>query len=94
MKRELKGDTSGSWNLLAPNSRYDWDKWFGPPGRTRTDHYWPLKRGEDFSSKVSSFRQTCNVTARRFGVVVSTVVDPGDPEMVILHVIGPRRRES
>lgn len=90
MAKGPKGE-GGSWNLHATNSRYDWDKWFGPPGNIRTDHYWPLWRGEDFGSKVSSFRQTCNATARAFGVVIRTTTDPKDPDLVILHVIGPRR---
>ena len=90
MGTRLKGDR-GSWNLFAPNSKYNWNKWFGPPGRVRTDHYWRLRRGEHFSSQVSSFRQTCHVTARSFGVVIRTSTDARDPDLVILHVIGPRR---
>lgn len=75
------------------NNRYDWDKWLGPPGGIRTDHYHYLWRGEHFPvrTKISSFRQTCQEAARKRKVVIATHLDPADEDLVILHVIGPRR---
>lgn len=60
-------------------SRYDWSTWFN--GKV-----WQLDAGEDFTSKIASFRSTVAEAARTRGIKVRTAT-VNDSKSIIVQAI-------
>lgn len=65
------------WNKArTTRSRYDWDQWFD-------GQVWRLKKDEDFTAEVASFRSSASTAAKKRDKTVRTALV--DEDTVILQ---------